>query len=478
MSAERPARPSTSQGDAVHLLDAVASADPASTSALYRVFVVPALSAIAPGDWDRLLEPDDAPLLSWGYLEGLEASGCVGGSTSWQPAHFLVRKLPLAEKDELPALDEGQLIAAAPAYLKYNSDGEWVDDFEWAAFAEHKGLPYYPKLVFAVPFNPVGGGRLLVDPGLVPSERDALRKLILHAGKRLCQLAHLSSVHVLFPRPDEALLSPIESSGFLPRQQEQYHFRNQSTTHDGRYTSFDDFLSELRSHRRHSIRRERRALVDEGYRLTTHRGLEGPSRPQGFTRDDLDRMFDLYDGTSHRYTGMAPYLNRRFFHLCAERLGDRLELVLARDAAGTLVAGAWNLRGDRRLFGRYWGMRDGDRIPFLHFETCYYHSVERCIVEGFDAFEPGHGGEHKLVRGFTPVLTHSAHFLRDARLRRPIATYLGREKPAVLASLEAARLRNSLKSQDQGTHEATHENQANRSTNHEDGNVGPSSRTD
>lgn len=478
MSAERPARHTSSHGDAVHLLDAVAGSDKATAASLYRVFVVPGLSVIAPRDWDRLLEPDDAPLLSWGYLEGLEASGCVGGTTTWQPAHFIVRKLPLAAKDEIPDLTEGELIAAAPAYLKYNSDGEWVDDFEWAAFAEHKGVPYYPKLVFAVPFNPVGGGRLLVETGLPRNERDALRRLLLHAGKRLAQLAQLSSVHVLFPRPDEALLGPITAAGFLPRQQEQYHFHNHSATHSRRYSDFEDFLLDLRSHRRTSIRRERRALVEAGYRLSTHRGLGDATRADSFSRDDLDRVFDLYVGTSHRYTGTAPYLNRRFFHLCAERLGDRLELVLARDAQGVLVAGAWNLRGDRRLFGRYWGMRDGDRIPFLHFETCYYHSVERCIAEGREAFEPGHGGEHKLVRGFTPVLTHSAHFLRDARLRRPIATYLGREKPAVLASVESARLRSSLKPKPYAPEEKHTEKHTEKHDEKDDEKDDPSSRTD
>lgn len=436
---------------AAQLLAQIASGDDGSPP-LWQLWVSHRLGEVRPDEWDALLEPDDAPLLTWAYLQGLEEAGCVGGKTSWQPAHLLIRKLEAPGPGTEPGrFGEGQLVAAAPAYLKYDSDGEWVFDFDWASFAASSGLTYYPKLVLAVPFNPVGGSRLLTRPSLPETERDQLRSMLLQTAKNICTVANLSSVHILFPRPHPRVLEAIAGAGFLPRQQEQYHFRNEG------YRSFDDFLGRMRGNRRSAIRRERRALREAGVTVRTHAGLKCPERPDGFTLDELDAMFDLYLSTSLRYTGAPPYLNRRFFHLCAERLGRRLELVLARDREGTLVGGAWNLRGDRRLFGRYWGQlderaRDADPerdpetgrplekppIPFLHFEVCYYHSIERCIAEGLDVFEPGHGGEHKLARGFTPVLTHSAHHLRDVRLRLPIGRFLSYESPQVLASLEAA----------------------------------------
>ena len=414
------------------------------------------LSEVASAHWDALLEPDDAPLLSWGYLQGLEESGCVGEATGWLPAHLLLRISDGARA--------GELVAAAPAYIKANSDGEWVYDFDWAEFAESRGLAYYPKLVLAVPFNPVTGGRLLTHPELPAAERQALRGALLRAARTLCRHAGLSSAHVLFPRgpgfagppggataPEAVALPPettvMPAGGFLLRQQEQYHFLN-----DG-YRTFDDYLDRLRSHRRSGIRRERRELAAAGITVRTHRGLHaGPvtaSLDRGFTAAELDRVFDMYFETSQRYTGGPPFLNRRFFQLCAERLGDRLELVLARDRTGLVIGGAWNLRGDRRLYGRYWGRsadaENAEPVPFLHFEVCFYHSIERCIAAGLAAFEPGHGGDQKLVRGFTPSYTYSAHYLADARLRAPIEAFLQYETPLVEDSIRAATLRSNLR---------------------------------
>ncbi|HRI55340.1 MAG TPA: GNAT family N-acetyltransferase, partial [Pseudomonadota bacterium] len=266
--------------------------------------------------------------------------------------------------------------------------------------------------------------------------------------------------------PPETAAMP--AAGFLLRQQEQYHFLNEG------YRTFDDFLARLRSHRRSAIRRERRELAAAGITVRTHSGL---GRALGFTAAELDQVFDMYVATSQRYTGGPPFLNRRFFRLCAERLGERLELVLARDRHGQVLGGAWNLRGDRRLYGRYWGRRDvgattgadpdssaatkvaadpgpsydpdneagAAPVSFLHFEVCYYHAVERCIQAGLQAFEPGHGGDQKLVRGFTPSYTYSAHYLADPRLRLPIEAFLKYEAPLVEEALRAAARRSNLR---------------------------------
>jgi hypothetical protein len=316
------------------------------------------------------------------------------------------------------------LVAAAPCYLKYDSDGEWVIDQDWAAFAESLGRRYYPKLTVTVPFSPVTGGRLLCSPALAPDVRRVVRNELLQTLRRIVDTAELSSAHILFPRMDAELAEDLRQQDFLVRRQEQYHFHNLG------YRSFEQFLGQLRGHRRTSIRRERKALRELGVRVQTYAGLD---RDGGFTRAQLDAMFDLYFGTSLRYTGGAPYLNRSFFHLCAEQLGQRLELVLAHDSDGKLLAGAWNLRGATRLFGRYWGVAPRVQIPFLHFEVCYYHSIERCIDEGLAVFEPGHGGEHKLLRGFAPSYTYSAHYLREPLLRQPIAAFLKEEAEWVAA---------------------------------------------
>jgi len=406
-----------------------------------RVTVCSQLSEIASSAWDALLEPDDAPLLSWAYLQALEQTGCVGEPSGWLSLHLLVHQL----SDRRAELSEGQLIAAAPAYVKLNSDGEWVWDQEWPQLSTLFGKDYYPKLVLAVPFNPVTGGRLLTLPSLPAEQRRNLRALLLRAAQRLCQSEGFSSAHLLFPRGlgfrDQAEpeagneLDVLDGTTFWPRRQTQYHFHNHG------YRSFADFLAVLRSHRRNTIRRERRQLAEAGITVDTYSGWSSAPAidnrssdgrwKRRFTTAELDQMFDMYVGTSLRYSGEAPYLNRAFFRLCAERLGDRLELVLARDRDGQVIAGAWNLRGDTRRYGRYWG--EATTIPFLHFEVCFYHPIERCISDGYSAFEPGHGGDQKLLRGFEPMFTYSAHWFAQPELHQLVGRYLQKEADFVEA---------------------------------------------
>ena len=379
MGREQPHSPFTCWAELIH--------DP-SLGPL-RVYLCRALGGLSPQAWDALLEPEDQPLLSWAYLDGLEVTGCVGPNTGWLPAHLLVS---VAAPDE-DGREPTSLVAAMPLYVKL--------------------------------------------PSLSEAQRASLRDLLLRLVLVLAKNIGCTSTHLLFVRsPPEP---HVDAQGFLRRSQEQYHFLNAG------FRSFDDYLAGLRSRRRSTICRERRALADAGIQVRSYRGLMGHTDAvaQGrdpilpFSKEQLDLAFDAYVGTSRRYTGELPYLNRAFFHLCAQRLGSRLELVLAHDREGEVVGCAWNLLSDNRRFGRYWG--ELRHLPFLHFEVCYYHSIASCIAEGRAVFEPGHGGEHKLIRGFTPVMTHSAHHFFSDELREPIGQFLAAEQQWVRASCEAAR---------------------------------------
>lgn len=413
------------------------TAPPPKRAPRYQLTLTAALGEVPAAEWDALLDSDDAPLLAHGYLEALEHSGCVGGASGFTPAHLLLRD------------ERGALCAAAPAYLKTHSEGEWVYDLPWAQWAEQLGGAYYPKLVLAVPYNPVSGRRVLTPPGLPAEERAARVGALLRGARRLCGQLQVSSLHALFPRAEELPL--LAAAGLLPRRQEQYHFHNRG------YRSFDDFLAALRHNRRRTIKKERAALREAGITVRTHRGLQGHV-PGGastvaadlrdleagpFSLEELWQVQALYEGTSRRYTGDPPYLSRAHFQRCAEQLGDRVELVLARDRAGALLAGAFNLRGDTRLYGRHWG--EATHIPGLHFEVCLYHGIERCIRLGMASFEPGHGGEQKLLRGFAPVYTYSAHGMLDLRLQRAVSKYLALEAPLIEEALREAQARCPLK---------------------------------
>src|SRR5688572_18266309 len=104
--------------------------------------------------WPALVNDETPPFLSYAWLRALETTGCVGADRGWLPLFVSL-------------WSGSNLLAAAPAYVKGHSMGEFVFDQSWADFSERSlGVPYYPKLVVAVPFTPATGPRLLVSPML------------------------------------------------------------------------------------------------------------------------------------------------------------------------------------------------------------------------------------------------------------------------------------------------------------------------
>lgn len=363
-----------------------------------EVRVVPSVRSVPREVWDALDGVEEAPFLSWDFLDAMETTGCVGAEVGWLPHH-------------LTFWDSGVLLGASPGYLKGNSEGEFVFDYAWAGAAERAGIPYYPKLLVASPFTPATGARLLAAKSedrlkLMPLLAEALRKLVEHA--------ELSSAHVLFPTEAEA--RALEAAGMAARRGIQFHWVNNG------YATFDDFLARFSSKRRNQIKRERRSMGEQGIVIETRRDRVEP--------EVIDHAFQFYLSTVDKFTWGRRYLNRAFFEEMCARMPGKVEIVLARmGTGGKPIAGALNLAGKTKLFGRYWGAAE-DR-PFLHFNVCFYHSIEECIAQGRAVFEPGAGGEHKLVRGFEPTITWSAHHIAHPGLDRAIRSYLEREGAAV-----------------------------------------------
>jgi uncharacterized protein len=341
-------------------------------------------------------EPLDSynPFVSYAFLSALEDSGCVGGRSGWVPAHVLV---------DGPGEN---LMAAAPCYVKSHSQGEYVFDHGWADAYERAGGDYYPKLQVSVPFTPVTGPRLLATPGTEPS----LARSAPAAGLRaLREKIEASSIHLTFlPRADWDALG---EAGLLRRVDQQFHWINEG------YASFDAFLEALASRKRKAIRRERREALANGLSVEVLTGRD-------IAEAHWDAFFAFYMDTGSRKWG-RPYLNRKFFSLVGERMAERVVLVMAK-RAGRYVAGALNFRGNDALYGRNWGCIEDH--PFLHFEVCYYQAIEFAVAHGLKRVEAGAQGEHKLARGYRPVLTYSAHDIADPALRRAIADYLRREQ--------------------------------------------------
>jgi predicted N-acyltransferase len=356
--------------------------------------LAPGVSSMDAAQWDALSNGD--PFLRHAFLSSLEDSHSVGPGTGWTPAPILID-------------DEGRLLAAAPAFLKTHSQGEYVFDHGWADAWEGAGGQYYPKLQVAVPFTPVPGQRLL---GSRPQQ-------LLAAIEAVTLQNDLSSAHITFI--DEAGAAQCEQRGWLMRHGVQYHWFNRG------YSSFEDFLSALTSRRRKAIRKER-AAAREGLEFRALRGAE-------IGAAEWDAMWAFYQDTGSRKWGQ-PYLTRAFFDLIGERMGDRLLLFLAcRD--GRPIAGALNFVGPDVLFGRYWGCTE--EVRFLHFELSYYQAIEWAVDHGLSAVQAGAQGEHKIGRGYEPVITRSAHFIPNRGFRDAVADFLETERSAIANEVEWLR---------------------------------------
>ena len=352
---------------------------------------------LAAAEWDALVGAD--PFLSHAFLAGLERTGCVGPGTGWRP-------VPVGVRD-----GQGRLVGAVAFYLKDHSLGEFVFDWGWASAAQRHGLRYYPKLVAAVPFSPVTGKRLLVHP---EAESAPVRSRLLGAAEELAEAYDCGAVQWLFPEPGDREV--LREAGYLVREDVQFHWRNRG------YGDFEAFLADLTSARRKQIRKERRRALEAGFEITIRYGPD-------ITPAQWAAFHEGYALTTEM-RGAPAYLNREFFRVLGESLGDRVVLISAEDR-GEPVAGALDLRSETTLFGRYWSARE--EHDFLQFELCFYRGIEYCIEQGLDRFEGGAQGEHKVKRGFAPTLTASAHWIRHPGLREAVADFLERERPEVEA---------------------------------------------
>jgi predicted N-acyltransferase len=349
-------------------------------------------------EWNALLDASGgSPFMRHEYLAALHESGSAVPETGWTP-----RYLTLWRGRELQA--------ACPLYLKSHSYGEYVFDWAWANAYEQHGLDYYPKALVAVPFTPVPGPRLLASGA-------AARLALVQALLDWCRCENLSSLHLLFT--DEQDLAACTQAGLMSRHTVQFHWTNQC------FAGFEHFLASLAHDKRKKIRQERRKVADAGVRFRWARGAD-------ITPPDWDFFYRCYERTYLEH-GNPPYLSRGFFERMALHMPDNWLLFIAerqgRPMASSLVA-----LGERVAYGRYWGALE--RVDCLHFEACYYQPLAWCIEHGFERFEGGAQGEHKMARALMPVKTASAHWLAHPAFADAVERFLEREDQGIENYLE------------------------------------------
>ena len=383
------------------------------------------------GDWNELLaaqSPDGImnPFMRHEYLAAMHQSGSATPKTGWTPRFV--------------TLWQGRTLAAACAlYLKDHSYGEYVFDHAWANAYQQHGLDYYPKALVAAPFTPVPGARLL-------ARNAAERTLLVKALVAWCEDQKLSSLHLLFTADDD--LAACEEAGLMLRHTVQFHWTNQPKP----YRDFDDFLMSLSQEKRKKIRQERRKVLDAGITFRWSLGKD-------ISNTDWDFFYQCYERTYYEH-GNAPYLSRDFFQRMQHTMPENWLLfvaehnasaapqaiatsLIALSARGSCARGQKDGQTGAVAYGRYWGALA--RVDCLHFEACYYQPLAWCIAHGYQRFEGGAQGEHKMARALLPVKTTSAHWLAHPSFADAIERFLQREGAGIGNYMDALEQRSPFR---------------------------------
>ena len=370
----------------------------------YVIQVLGSPVELDPAEWNALLAAQGAPspFMRHEYLAAMEQSRSATPATGWTPRFIVLRR-------------DGQLAAGCALYLKDHSYGEYVFDWAWASAYEQHGLAYYPKALIATPFTPVPGARLLAVDA---RSRQALIESVLD----WCRKQKLSSLHLLFAADED--ITACAAAGLMLRHTVQFHWTNMG------WPDFDAFLASLAHDKRKKIRQERRKVAQAGVTFRWSRGAEIAST-------DWDFFYRCYERTYYEH-GNSPYLTRDFFKRMARKMPDNWLLFVAEQAgtpiATSLIALETTQSGEKVAYGRYWGALE--RVDCLHFEACYYQPLQWCIANGWNRFEGGAQGEHKMARALMPVKTTSAHWLAQPAFADAVERFLEREGQGIENYLE------------------------------------------
>ncbi len=371
---------------------------------IYLAKFIGSIDEINKNAWNTLF-PHDHPFVRHEFLSALEMSSCIGKNTGWLPQYLTI-------------FQGETLVAAMPCFIKTHSYGEYVFDWSWAEAYQRHGLRYYPKLVCSVPYTPATGPRLGLGEGLEFADisgviNDAMNSLASQIGASCCQL--------LFPV--KCLSDDWQRLGWTQRVDAQYHWFNRD------YASMDDFLARFASRKRKNFKKERAKVQQQGIVL---RVVEG----KDIGAELWHRFYQFYHSTYLKRAQSPGYLNQEFFYRLGETIADQLVMFTA-SKDGDVIAAALCFKSDDTLFGRYWGC--AGEYEFLHFETCYYQGIEYCIKNKLQKFDPGAQGEHKIQRGFEPVLTYSNHRIFHPAFNEAITQFIQEETLHIQQYIEQAR---------------------------------------
>ena len=422
--------------------------------------------------WNTLLDTDN-PFLRFEFLSALEDTYCIDSpkntpfmkdsqnyksiDSGWIPHYAILEELP---PENQSSNQEPNILAIAPVFKKYHSYGEYVFDWSWAEAYERHGLNYYPKLVWAIPFTPSSGPRI-ISQGTLEQINDYYQK-IAQGLTEYCQLNQLSGWHCLFPdAPANVSLNtppPLGSSKTTTMQRLscQFHWYNNkhslvniNNDSSNYFQDFEEYLETFSSRKRKNVKKERTKLLTEGFTFQQKESDE-------ITPEDILSFYNCYQQTYAKRNSQG-YLSLEFFQRIHQEMPEALLLVQAKLPVRTtpsdndkihaqdpyqkndtleVVANALYFKDENNLYGRYWGCFE--EFYNLHFECCYYQGIEYCIKKRLGHFDPGTQGEHKISRGFRPITCFSQHWIAHPQFAEAIQDFIHSEKQNIQLYAEAA----------------------------------------
>ena len=355
------------------------------------------ISSIEKSDFDILTKHLGSPFINFDFLSALEQSHCVSKVTGWQPKH-------------LASFNDKKLTGFMPLYLKDNSQGEFVFDHSWSYALNRTGRNYYPKLVSAIPFTPCETEKIIGEK---------INSLFINEVVDLMNSENIETWHILFP--NEMLKDDLQKNNFIERNGYKFVWKNKN------YSNFDDYLSIFKSRQRKNIRTERKKISD----LDIYFEVKDA---KSLTENDWNEFYTFYKNTYEERL-QIPYLNIDFFKMVHENRESIKPVIFFANIEDKKIAGSLCFESNNTLYGRHWG--SVYNIDSLHFECCYYQGIEYCIKNKIDRFDPGVQGEHKIRRGFEPMLTSSFHYIKEQDFFNAINDFCLKERKEIKIYLEA-----------------------------------------
>lgn len=360
----------------------------------FEIKIYQDITQIHQSEWDAL-NPSHFIFQSYHWHQALVNSGSIGDDRGQWPFYICL-------------YERGNLVGILPTFLKNNSYGEYIFDWQWANYFEMNGIKYYPKLVAYTPYTPIIGPKFLTL-----KDKDYSKKVatLTHGMKQLEDKLNCFSSSLLYLT--EVEIKAIDDSEFqhlIPRENFQYNFINQD------YESFENLLTHFKKNKRKNIKKERR-------NLDQHTGLIIEQIKSNQITQYAASFYQYYQSTIDKKYAF-PYLTQSFFEIIFEKFQEQI-LLFHATLDGESIAQSLSFFNDEEIFGRYWGIKK--QVPGLHFELCYYQNIEFALKNKLKRVQAGAQGQHKIPRGFLPESIYSLHHFHHKNVNDSIQNFIKEE---------------------------------------------------